>query len=99
MSATTLEVDSSAIRRAAEVVEQAANAFDGFGPPDPSPMVGGCLGPSAAAQGVIAAAAEGLARAQHAARGMAERSRTMAGAMRTTATVFDLVDSVIGVGR
>lgn len=99
MSGQTLEVDSEAIRRAAEVVEQAAAAFGGSGRPDPVPMAGGSLGASAAGQAAITAAAQGLSRAQDAARGLAERSHTMAGAMQTTATMFDLVDSVIGAGR
>lgn len=96
MSGTTLEVDSSAIRRAAEVVEQAAAAFGGSAPPDPSPLVGGSLGPSATAQTVVAAAAHGLSRAQDATRGLAERSRTMVGAMQGAAAMFEIVDSMIG---
>lgn len=98
MSGPTLAVDSSAIRRAAEVVEQAAAAF-GSGQPGPSPMGGGSLGPSTAAQAVVTAAAHSLSRAQDATSGLAERSHTMAGAMQTTATMFDVVDSVIGAVR
>lgn len=99
MSGQTLEVDSSAIRQAAEVVTQAAAAFDASGSPDPSPLAIGDLGPSAAAQSAIAAAARGLARAQTATGGLAERSRAMAGAMVATAAMFDVVDSVIGAVR
>ena len=95
MSAQTLAVDSAAIRQAAQVVEQAAVAF-GSGQPGPSPMGGDSLGSSAVAQAVVTAAAHGLARAQDATTGLAERSRTLAGAMQTTATMFDVVDSVIG---
>lgn len=96
MSGMTLEVDSAAIRRSAQMVEQAAVAFDGSGPLDRSPVAGGSLGPSAAAQAVVTACAHGLSRAQEATRGLAERSRTMAGAMQTTAAMFDVADSVIG---
>lgn len=99
MSGATLEVDTTAIGRAAEVVEQAADAFGGSGQPGPSPMAAGSLGPTDTAHAVVAAAAHGLARAQDATRGLAERSHTMAGAMRATATMFDLVDSMIGAGR
>ena len=99
MSGQTLEVDSDAIRRAAEVIEKAAVGYGGSGQPDQSPLTGGCLGPSAAAQAVITAAALSLSRAQHATTGLAERSRTMAGALKTTASMFDVVDSLIGAGR
>jgi len=98
VSGQTLQVDSDAIRRAAAVIEQAAVDYDGPGQPDSSPLAGGYLGPSAAAQAVITAAALSLSRAQHATASLAERSRTMAGALRTTASMFGVVDSLIGAG-
>lgn len=99
MSGSTLQVDSAAIRRAAERVEQAAAAFGSFGPRDPAPLAGGSLGPSAAARAAVAAAGESLSRAHGATLGLAERSHAMAGAMQTSATMFDVVDSVIGAVR
>lgn len=99
MTGQTLAVDTAAMTRAAEVVEQAAAGFDGSGQGEASPLVDGSLGPSDAARAVIAAAGHGLTRAQDAARGLAERSRTVAGAMRTTAVAFDVVDSTIAAFR
>ena len=48
---------------------------------------------------MVAAAGHRLSRSQDATNGLAERTRTMAGAMQTTATFFELVDSVIGEPR
>lgn len=99
MSELTLAVDSVAIRRAGEVVELAARAFAESGRRHPSPLAESSLGPSDAARAVVTAAAHGLARAQDAGLGLAERSRTMAGAMHTAAAMFEIVDSAIGTFR
>src|SRR5690349_5264670 len=99
MSGQMLEVDSAAIRQAAEGMEQAAAAFGSAGQPGPSPLASGSLGHTAAAHAAVAAAGESLSRAQVATRGLAERSQTMAGALQTSATMFELVDSVIGAVR
>lgn len=99
MSGQTLAVDTDAIRRAADVVEQAAVGFDGVGRDDSSPLTDGSLGSTDAARDVVTAAGQGLARAHDAARGLAGRTRTVAGAMRTAATTFDLAESTIGAFR
>lgn len=101
MTGPTLAVDSEAIRRAADVVDQAATAFAGGGPGhrDPSPLADGSLGPSAAARATVSAAGRQLCRSQDATLGLAERSRSMAGAMQTAAALFGVVDSVIGAPR
>lgn len=99
MSEQTLEVDSEAIRRAADAVEQAAAGFGDAARDDASPLVAGSLGPTDAAQAVVVAADDGLRRAREATGGLADRTRTVAGAMRTAATSFDLVESTIGAFR
>lgn len=102
MSEPTLAVDSTAIRAAADIVDQAAASFAGSGGAahrDPTPLTDGCLGRSALAAAVVAAAGRQLARAQDATLGLAERSRTIAGAMQTAATVFEVVESTIGGRR
>ena len=101
MTGPTLSVDSVAIRSVADIVDQAATAFAGTGSGhrDPSPLSDGCLGPSEIARAVVSAVGRQLSRSQDASLGLAERSRTMAGAMQTAATFFDAVDSMIGAPR
>jgi hypothetical protein len=101
MTGPTLAVDSTAIRQAANIVDEAAAAFAGQGAIHhaTSPLTDGSLGPSEAARAAVVAAGQQLARAQLATVRLAERSRTMAGAMRTTATFFEVVDSAIGALR
>ena len=98
MTGPTLAVDSESIRAAATIVDQAAAAFAGGGTAQrpASPLTDGSLGASAAA---VAAAARQLARGQDATLGLAERTHTIAGAMTTAATFFDIVDSTIGALR
>ncbi|ACV78514.1 hypothetical protein [Nakamurella multipartita] len=101
MTGPTLAVDSESIRAAATIVDQAAAAFAGGGTAQrpASPLTDGSLGASAAAQAAVAAAARQLARGQDATLGLAERTHTIAGAMTTAATFFDIVDSTIGALR
>jgi hypothetical protein len=101
MTGPTLSVDSTAIRLAARIVDEAAAAFAGSGSIHhaSSPLADGSLGHSEAARAVVVAAGQQLARAQLAAVRLAERSHTMAGAMQTSATFFEMVDSAIGAPR
>ncbi len=101
MSTPTLAVDTASIRTVAEIVDQAADAFGGAGGThrDACPLAAGSLGSTPAADTVVAAAGHQLTRAQDASNGLADRTRTIAGAMQTAATFFDLVESTIGGGR
>ncbi|HEY5880899.1 MAG TPA: hypothetical protein VIU11_18445 [Nakamurella sp.] len=101
MTEPILSVDSTAIRRAADVVDQAATAFAaaGSGHRESSPLTDGSLGRSDIARVVVAAVGRQLSRCQDATSGLAERSHTMAGAMQTTASFFEIVDSAIGGHR
>lgn len=101
MTGPTLAVDSAAIHAAAAVIDQAATEFagGGAGQRSSSPLSQGSLGDSAAAHAAVAAAGHQLARCQDATLGLAERTRTIAGAMTTAATFFQVVESTIGGSR
>lgn len=100
MTGPTLAVDSAAIHAAAAVIDQAATEFTGgAGQRSSSPLSQGSLGDSAAAHAAVAAAGHQLARCQDATLGLAERTRTIAGAMTTAATFFQVVESTIGGSR
>lgn len=99
MSGQTLQVDCAGMRRAAGIVEEAAAAFGSAPAAGPAGPGSGSLGSSAQAHAAVEATVRSLQRAQDAARGLAERSRVMSGAMQTTATAFDVAESVIGALR
>lgn len=100
MTGPTLAVDSAVIHAAAAVIDQAATEFaGGAGQRSSSPLSQGSLGDSAAAHAAVAAAGHQLARCQDATLGLAERTRTIAGAMTTAATFFQVVESTIGGSR
>lgn len=99
MGGQGLQVDCATMRRAATIVEEAASAFGRAPTAASAHPGGGSLGSSSHAQAAVAATARSLQRAQDAAHGLAGRSRTMSGAMQTTATTFELAESVIGAFR
>lgn len=99
MAGRDLTVDCTTMRRAATIVAEAASAFDGAPFTAAAGPAAGGLGSSVPARAAVAATARSLQRAQDAARGLAARSQAMSGAMQTTATAFEVADSVIGALR
>lgn len=95
---TDLAVDSAVLRQAADVIDQAAEAF-ARSAHDPSPLPDGGLGPSPAAREVVMRAADRLTRAGDAAVGLAGLGAAVADRLRMVATGFDMVEAVVGGGR
>ncbi len=98
MTGSALTVDSTQIRRAAEIIDQASSAFagsGGSGHPDPSPLTPGSLGTSPIALTVVTAAGHQLSRAHDATGGLASLSGVLAGQLHRTADGFEVLESTL----
>jgi hypothetical protein len=101
----TLDVDSTLIRSAADILEQARAAFAGpaggaLALDAPNPLAAADLGSSAVARAAVVAAGHGLERAIAASRGLGAVTQAVAGRLRATAESFEAAEAgLIGAPR
>lgn len=90
-----LTVDTQMIRRAAEIVDHAAEAYRGDGTCEVfrCPLSDTSLGTSAAGREVVAAAGRRVLEAVHGAQALALRAATAAEKLRAAARQFELAEA------
>jgi hypothetical protein len=90
-----LEVETTLIRQAADVLDDAARAFAGDAAGDEfhCPLADSSLGPSALGREVVTAAGRRVQQAAEAARHLGALSADTAGKLRTSATAFEVAEA------
>ena len=95
--AVDLEVDSDMLRRAADILDDAAGLFDGRLSPNLAdfPLIDGSLGHSAVAREVVAAAGRRVAQALQTTVLLAALATDDAGKLRSAASAFAATETQV----